>query len=83
MIRMRTIDAALTQLRQDDPQCCLSRHALRNMVLRGEVPCVKSGCKYLINYDGLLAVLAGQTQPDEPPPDVTPIQNGRVRRIEI
>lgn len=64
--RMRTIDGALEQLRQDDPGCCLTRHALRRMVLEGKVPHVMAGAKYLVNYDGLLAVLAGENKSAEP-----------------
>lgn len=62
LARMRTIDQAIEQLRKDDPQSSLTRHALRQMVLTGHVPHVKAGSKYLLNYDGLLAVLAGETK---------------------
>ena len=59
LARMRTIEQAIAQLKRDDPGSCLTSHALRVMVLTGAVPHVRAGNKYLINYDGLLAVLAG------------------------
>jgi len=57
-MKMRTIDAAIAQLKSDDPGCCLTRHALRRMVLQDKGPHIRCGTKYLINYDGLLALLA-------------------------
>ena len=76
MTRMRTIDQAIAQLRQDDPQSCLTRHALRQMVLSGAVPHVRAGQKYLVNYDGLLSVLAGEAKSAE-----LDAQYGQIRRI--
>jgi hypothetical protein len=67
MKRMRTLDACIIQLKQDDPDTCLTRHALRQMVLSGNVPYVKCGKKYLVNYDGLLDVLSGEPKSFETP----------------
>jgi len=64
---MRTLDACIIQLKQDDPDTCLTRHALRQMVLSGNVPYVKCGKKYLVNYDGLLDVLSGEPNSFETP----------------
>jgi len=61
--RMRTLDAAIAQLQRDDPENCLTRYALRQMVLTGKIPCIRAGAKYLINYDNLLTVLAGTPAP--------------------
>lgn len=76
--RMRTLDAAIAQLQQDDPGSCLTRHALRKMVLTGEVPYIRAGSKYLVNYDGLLSALAGGTSRAEPEP-----QTGAIRMISV
>ncbi len=75
--RMRTLDAAIAQLRTDDPGSCLTRHALRKMVLQGRVPYVRAGAKYLVNYDGLLAALAGDVATAEPDP-----QYGVIRAVK-
>jgi hypothetical protein len=58
---MRTLDAAISQLKEDDPHTALTKHALRRMVLTGQVPFVKTGVKILVNYDGLLQTLAGDS----------------------
>jgi len=77
--RMRTLDAAIAQLKEDDPGSCLTRNALRNMVLTGEVPHIRAGAKYLVNYDSLLSVLNGVAPVDvEPEP-----QRGLIRAIPI
>ena len=57
-MRMRTIDAAIEQLHADDPGNCLTRYALRQMILAGTIPSVKVGQKYLLNYDDLPRLLA-------------------------
>ena len=64
--RMRTLDAAIAQLRTDDPGNCLTKHALRQWVLSGIVPSIRTGAKYLINYDVLLSILAGEYEHVEP-----------------
>ena len=59
--RMRTLDAAIAELKREDPDTSVTRYALRMMVLSGKVPHVRTGKKYLINYDALLSVLSGNT----------------------
>ena len=71
--RMRTLDAAIAQLKKDDPDTALTKHALRQMVLAGRVPHEKSGVKYLINYDGLLDVLSGKCNKTESHPRISRI----------
>jgi hypothetical protein len=75
--RMRTLDAAIEQLLQDDPRSCLTRCALRRMVLQGRVPHIRAGSKYLVNYDGLLSVLSGELLPDEKEPTY-----GKIRAVK-
>ena len=74
MTRMRTLDAAIAQLKEDDPNTALTKHALRQMVLTGRVPHVKAGAKYLINYDGLLDALSGEFNSDNRHPVISPIR---------
>lgn len=65
MARMRTIDAAITLIRQMDNGTSLTKYALRRMVLSGEIPSVVVGkSKRLINVDMLMEKLAN---PDEWP----------------
>ena len=77
MPRMRTIEEAIKLLRQEDPGCQLTKHALRQMVLAGQVPFVQIGkTKRLINVDALLVQLGAPQSgaPAEP-------QNGIVRAV--
>lgn len=57
MPRMRTIQEAAKELRQSDPNTALTPYAIRQMVLKGEIPCVCAGKKRLINMDILEAYL--------------------------
>lgn len=76
MPRMRTIDASLSQLHQEDSGCCLTKYALRKMVLSGMVPHIMCGNKYMLNFDALLEVLAGRI----PAAKATP-ETGGIRRV--
>lgn len=57
MPRMRTIQEAAKELRRSDPNTALTPYAIRQMVLKGEIPCVCAGKKRLINMDILEAYL--------------------------
>jgi len=50
---MRGIKQAIQELKQSDPNTCLTEKALRRLVLTRAVPSVKIGVKYLINMDVL------------------------------
>jgi len=58
MARMRTIRETIEHIKGHDPQTALTAYALRRMVLAGEIPTVKAGCKYLINIDALEELLS-------------------------
>ena len=58
MPRMRLITDAYRQIKEDDPDTALTLNALRCMVKRGDIPCIKNGRKTFINYDALLEYLA-------------------------
>lgn len=51
MPRMRTISEAAAELKQADPNTAITPHAVRKLVLTGEVPHIKAGKKRLINMD--------------------------------
>lgn len=76
MPRMRTIDQTIKELKQADPNSALTKHALRQMILKKEVPSVMVGCKYLINLDLLQAYLDNPTPPHQAP------EYGKIRRID-
>ena len=59
--RMRTITDAIAELKASDPRTALTPRALRRMVVSGEVPSIKIGCKYLLNLDLLFSKLNAGT----------------------
>jgi hypothetical protein len=80
---MRTIDAAIKELKQDDPNCALTRHALRRMVISKRVPSVQVGNKYLVNLDSLINLLSEPEVLLETPISYPDSQEEPIRRIEL
>jgi len=59
MSRLRTLDAAIAEIKQKDPNTCLTRYALRQAVIEGRIPCVMFGRKRLVDVSSVLAYLTG------------------------
>lgn len=76
MRTMRTIDAAAAEIRAADPHTALTKTALRRLVVRGALPSVRVGTKYLLDLEILDNYLGGQPQQQEI------VRNG-IRRIEV
>lgn len=66
MLRMRTIDKALEEIKKADPDTAITKYAIRQLVISHEVPSITRGNKYLINLDAQLAYLGGEMQPEPP-----------------
>lgn len=80
MPRMRTLDAAIALLQELDPETAFTKHALRQMVLAGEIPSVVIGNrKRLINVDVLLEQLSNPKS--VPLPSESPA--GQVRKVQV
>lgn len=60
MPKIRTIREAVLEIKNSDPNSCLTENALRRFILEGRVPCVKVGGKYLVNQDTLDQFLCGE-----------------------
>ena len=56
--RMRTIPKAYQEIKELDPDTCLTLRALRRMVNNGEIAVIQIASKKLINLDLLLEKLA-------------------------
>lgn len=56
--RMRTIRECHAELKNLDPNTCMTEHAIRAMVNRGDIPVVDAGSKALINFDEFLNILS-------------------------
>lgn len=76
-MRMRTIDQAHADLLEADPNCALTKTALRRMVVSGRVPSCRMGIKYLIDLDKLPEYLFSQ-DPEQQPETIKGI-----RRLEV
>ena len=57
LARMRTLDAAYEMLKAEDPDTAISKYYLRYLMLSGQIPVHRVGCKRLLNYDALLLFL--------------------------
>lgn len=53
MQRIRTINKAFDEIKQQDPETALSLYLIRQMVKQGLVPSIKAGNKRLVDVDVL------------------------------
>lgn len=60
MARIRTIDKAFEEIRQADPNTCLTKYRIRQLVLNGDIPSQKAGNRYLFDLDRLIDFLDGK-----------------------
>lgn len=59
MARVRTIKKAYEEIRQADPNTCLTEHHIRQLAINGIIPCRKAGSRYLLDLDGLMTYIEG------------------------
>lgn len=59
MTTMRTIEQAIAHIKAQDKNSCLTKHALRQLIISHKIPSVKVGCKYLISLETLEKYLLG------------------------
>lgn len=52
-MRLRTIKQTITEIRDNDPNTCLTEWGLRSMILEGAIPSIRRGAKYLIDIDDI------------------------------
>lgn len=52
-MKLRTINQTIAYLREQDPDSCLTKTALRRKIVNGEIPFVPAGRKYLLDLDTL------------------------------
>ena len=78
LARMRTLDAAYEMLKAEDPDTAISKYYLRYLMLSGQIPVHRVGCKRLLNYDALLVFLQN---PPEASHD-SPSQYGVIRPLK-
>ena len=59
MAKVRTIRKAFEEIKQADPNTCLTEHHIRQLV-NGVIPYRKAVSRYLLDLDGLLAYIEGE-----------------------
>ena len=55
MKKIRTVRAAIKELKAEDPDCDISEFCLRALIKNGEIPVRKSGNTNLIALDDVIA----------------------------
>ena len=58
MVRMRTAESLLKEIRAQDPDMEITLHYLRKLIASGAIPVVHAGRKNLVNMDLVLDYLA-------------------------
>ena len=74
MAKYRTIQQAFESIKAFDAGTAITYHALRQMVVSGQMPSMRIGKKYLIDLDVLTSLLNAQVSQD-PSLDFTPGQS--------
>lgn len=74
--RMRTLPEAVREIKNSDKNTALTVTALRRMVDRGEIPCIKVASKRLICLDTLLEMLKYPEQTGKAAEQLTAIKGG-------
>lgn len=75
--RMRTIDAAIRELKEADPETAITKYYLRQLIVTNQIPHVKAGKKYLLNMAVLEDFLGGGSSSAAMPETV-----GGIRKLE-
>ena len=57
MPKMRTISAAIREIKESDPRSCFTEYALRKAVKEDLIHPIKAGKKYLVDMDVVYAYL--------------------------
>lgn len=61
MARMRTIESAYREIKQDDPNTSITKYYIREIVINGKIPFRKSGKRFLFDMDILEKYLKGDS----------------------
>lgn len=58
-MKIRTLDQLHRELLEDDPNCALTRTALRRLVVTGAIQSRKIGQKYLVTKEDVVTFMEG------------------------
>ena len=74
MAKYRTINQAYECLKELDADTAITLHALRKLVVSGQIPSMRIGKKYVVDLDVLAAFMGEQISQDHPL-DFTSVQS--------
>jgi hypothetical protein len=79
LAKMRTVKQAYQLIHKEDNESCISEYYLRTLVKTkpNQIGVFKSGSKFLLNYDLLMAFLNNQSTKE----DEVPFSYGTIRRV--
>ena len=58
-MRIRTVDKAYEEIKRIDPDTCISKSYIRQIVMSGDIKSKRSGNRYLFDLDELEEYLKG------------------------
>ena len=64
--RMRTVEAALAEIRSMDPKTAMTCNCIRTLCKTEQVRCVYTGCKILVDLDNLRAYIGNEEDCTDP-----------------
>ena len=60
MTKLRTIEGAYLEIKEQDPKTAITKHSIRQAVTSGAVPSKKAGRKYIVNVDCVIAYFSDE-----------------------
>lgn len=60
---MLTINGLFKKLKAENPESELTLYFIRQLIVTGQIPSIKAGRKYLVNYEAFCQFLSGNAQP--------------------
>ncbi len=60
MARIRTIEKAFDEIKRIDPDTCITKHFIKNLIINGDIPYRKTGNRFLIDVDEVIRYAQGE-----------------------
>lgn len=59
MAKIRTIEKAFDEIKRLDPDTCITKHFIKNLIINGDIPYRKTGNRFLIDVDDVMIYMKG------------------------
>lgn len=59
MAKIRTIEKAFDEIKRLDPETCITKHFIKNLIINGDIPYRKTGNRFLIDVDDVMIYMKG------------------------